>query len=527
MAGESRRRSRELAVNCPSCGFPNTAAARFCGGCGRRLNAQPNPMPEAEHRHVCVLFCDLVGSTPLSHRLDPEDMRRVVGAYQHACEEVVLRHDGFVAQYRGDSIEVYFGYPRAHEDDPARVVRCALDMLAAVRQVGESTAVDLQVRIGIDCGQVVVGTLEGSGRPERVAVGETPNIAARVQSEAAPGEVVLSDSLWRLLPAALATEPLGARKLKGVERPVALFRVVTGAAKASAGQSVPKTPFVGRASEWNVLEAEWAKVKTGVTRFVIVRGEPGIGKSRLVEEFRRGLERPEIDVLEIRCTPDSQDSAFLAVIELVERRLGLDRSISADAQLDRIDNRLIERGITAGDAAPLLADLLSIPAAGSLPAAGHLANPTPCPDSGNPHSLGESRSGAAADHPRGGGSPLGGSLHPRIAATAPGISSSTAAARHLHGTPGTSSGVGKLCQRRQPRTVTPRQRRRRGNGPFRGAQQGSAGRGASPDRSAQRGRGPDRRGGYARRDRLRHTHGARPLVGAQRPASFQPGSGEP
>ena len=359
-------KSRERAVNCTACGFSNAAFARYCGGCGRPLIAEPHAASEAEHRHVCVLFCDLVGSTPLSHRLDPEDMRRVVGGYQKACEAVVLRHDGFVAQYRGDSIEVYFGYPRAHEDDAQRVVRCAIDMLEAVRQVGLSTKVDLQVRIGIDCGQVVVGTLEGSGRPERVAVGETPNIAARVQSEAAPGEIVVSDSLCRLLPREVVTEPLGTRRLKGIERPMALFKVVTAGQKA-VGQSVPKTPFVGRASEWNILRLEWARARSGLARFVYLRGEPGIGKSRLVEEFLGSLESSEIDVLEIRCTQYAQDSAFLAVIELIERRLGLDRSIANEAQLDRIEKRLVERGITETDAPSLLAELLSIPTADRFP----------------------------------------------------------------------------------------------------------------------------------------------------------------
>src|SRR5579864_7946239 len=204
-----------LPVNCPSCGFANRAAARFCGGCGKALQTVAGAASEAERRHVCVLFCDLVGSTQLSHRLDAERLRDVVGSYQRACDAVVLRHGGFVAQYRGDSIEVYFGYPHAHEDDVSRAVSCALEMLVAVRQLGAATKLDLEVRIGIDCGRVVVGTL-GHRRPERVAVGETPNIAARVQGEAAPGEVVVSDSLWRLLPGTFAAEPMGTRNLKGI-----------------------------------------------------------------------------------------------------------------------------------------------------------------------------------------------------------------------------------------------------------------------------------------------------------------------
>ena len=183
----------EPPMNCPACGFANAATARFCGGCGNRLEAAA---PEAERRQICVLFCDLVGSTPLSQSLDPEDLRSVLGAYRHACEAVVLRHGGFVAQYYGDGVEVYFGYPNAREDDASRVVRCALDMLEAIRQLAKATRLDLKVRIAIDSGRVVVGSLGSSGH---TAIGDTPNIAARAQAEAAPGEVVVTNSLRRLL----------------------------------------------------------------------------------------------------------------------------------------------------------------------------------------------------------------------------------------------------------------------------------------------------------------------------------------
>jgi class 3 adenylate cyclase/tetratricopeptide (TPR) repeat protein len=351
--------AKGMAVNCPSCGFANTAAARFCGGCGKTLEAIGSTAPEAERRHVCVLFCDLVGSTQLSHRLDAEQLRDVVGSYQRTCDAVVLRHGGFVAQYRGDSIEVYFGYPHAHEDDVSRAVRCALDLLVAVRQLGAVTKLDLEVRVGIDCGRVVVGTL-GHSRPERLAVGETPNVAARVQGEAAPGEVVVSDSLWRLLPGTFAAEPMGTRNLKGIARPVGLFKVVASGGQA-ARPHAPRTPFIGRTKELGALEALWMSVEQGAARFVVLRGEPGIGKSRLVEEFRRRVAAPDIDVLDARCTAYAQHSAFLPVTELIASRLGLDRSLGADEKLDRIDRRLAELRVSASDAAPLLAALLSIP----------------------------------------------------------------------------------------------------------------------------------------------------------------------
>jgi class 3 adenylate cyclase/tetratricopeptide (TPR) repeat protein len=345
-------------VNCVSCGFANATAARFCGGCGKAL--EPSCGAEAERRHVFVVFCDLVGSTPLSQRLDAEELRDLVGAYQRACEAVVLRHGGFVAQYRGDSIEVYFGYPLAHEDDASRAVRCALEMLETVRQLATETKVDLHVRIGIHSGRVVVGTLGGSQRPERLAIGDTPNIAARIQAEAAPGEVFVSDSLCRLLPGTFGVEPMGRRNLKGVERPMELFKVVASGGQA-AGMTTPQTPFVGRASECDALEAHWCCVKSGVARFVMLRGEPGIGKSRLVEEFRRRVVGPDVAALDLRCTQYSQHSAFLPITELIGRRLGLDRTLSVNARLDRIDTRLKELRITGSDAAPLLAALLSLP----------------------------------------------------------------------------------------------------------------------------------------------------------------------
>jgi class 3 adenylate cyclase len=168
-------------LSCVFCGFRNEANARFCGGCGQPRTPGADAVPEAQRRYVFVLYCDLVGSTPLSQRLDAEDLLNLVDAYQQACRAVVARHDGFVAGYMGDGIAVYFGYPAAHEDDASRAVQCGLELLEAVRQLAAETKVGLQVRIGIHSGRVVVGTV-GGDRPERLAVGDTPNIAARIQA---------------------------------------------------------------------------------------------------------------------------------------------------------------------------------------------------------------------------------------------------------------------------------------------------------------------------------------------------------
>jgi class 3 adenylate cyclase len=349
----------EHPVNCQTCGFANVTVARFCSNCGKALAACNSFEPEAERRHLCVLFCDLVGSTPLSQQLDAEDLRIVVRSYQRACEAVVIRNDGFVAQYRGDSIDVYFGYPLAHEDDTSRVVRCALEMVEAVRQLAIATRVDLQVRIGIHSGRVVVGTLGGPDRSERWAVGDTPNIAARIQAEAAPGEVIVSGAFQQLLPRTIAVEPIGFRKLKGVERPVELFKVVAAGGRA-AGLNRPRTPFLGRAGERKRVQEIWERAKSGASQFILFRGEPGIGKSRLIEQVRYEIADDNTDVLVARCTPITADTAFYPVIELIGLRLGFEGAPPQE-RVARIARRMAELGLAPEEAVPLLSSVLSVP----------------------------------------------------------------------------------------------------------------------------------------------------------------------
>jgi class 3 adenylate cyclase/tetratricopeptide (TPR) repeat protein len=343
-------------VNCPSCGFANSSAARFCGGCGIVLEATADAAPEAERRQICLMFCDLVGSTPLSQALDAEDLREVLGSYRHACEDVVLRHGGFVAGYYGDGVEVYFGSPHAREDDASRVVWCALDLRDAIRQLASAKKLDLEVRIGIDSGRVVVGTLGIMGN---TAVGETPNIAARAQAEAAPGEVVVTDSLRRLLPGTFALESMGLRKLKGVERPVELFKIVASRGEATSPVA-RRTPFIGRASERERIGELWARAMSGAGQFVLLRGEPGIGKSRLVEVIRDEIASGRADLLQARCTPVAADSALHPIVEMIGLRLGF-QGATADEQVTRLANRMTELGVAPEEAVPLLASILSIP----------------------------------------------------------------------------------------------------------------------------------------------------------------------
>jgi len=349
-------------LTCPACGFLNAPGVRFCGGCGKPLGADHGVAGGGERRQLTVLFCDLAGSTELSQSLDPEDLRDLLAAYQRVCFEAVERHGGYIAQYLGDGVLIYFGFPQAHEDDARRGVDCGLDILSGMQGLNRHAARPCQVRVGAHTGRVVVGTVGMGASQESLAQGDTPNIAARVQSAAEPDSLLVSDATWRIVQGYFRGESQGARELKGVAQPMCLWRVTgsSGAVSRLEGGGA-LTAYVGRRREREILDAEWATVKSGAGRFVTVRGEPGIGKSRLVDEFRRREAGADVDVLEMRSTPYTQMSAFLPVTELIERRLGLDRTQSADARLDHIEKRLGELGITSSDAAPLLAALLSIP----------------------------------------------------------------------------------------------------------------------------------------------------------------------
>jgi class 3 adenylate cyclase len=349
-------------VNCSSCGFANAGAARFCAGCGKPLDNQAPVADPGERRQLTVLLCDLVGSTALAHSLDPEDLRALITDYQHVCSEVVERHDGHIAHYLGDGVVIYFGFPLAHEDDARRAVRCGLDILNEMQELNRRTArgsgAKLQARGGVHTGRVVVAPVGG----QQTAHGEAPNIAARLQSVGDPDWLVVSDVTWGLVHGYFHGESLGETELKGFAEPMRLWRV-TGTSGVESRLEIggALTDYVGRRVEGEALAAEWALVASGEGRFVTVQGEAGIGKSRLVQEFVERVAGPGVDRLGLRFTSYSQNSAFLPLTELIEGRLGLDRSLPAEARLDRIEQRLAELGIADTDAAPLLAELLSIP----------------------------------------------------------------------------------------------------------------------------------------------------------------------
>ena len=246
--------------------------------------------PDAERRQLTVMFCDLIGSTALASRLDPEDLREVIGAYHRCVAETIGRFDGFVAKYMGDGVLAYFGYPEAHEDDAERAVRASLGVVAGVRQM--PTPEGLQVRIGLATGLAVVGDLIGSGAAqEQVVIGETPNLAARLQALSAPDEIVIPENTRRLVGNLFEYESLGDVEVKGFATPIAAFRVLRESGIGSRFEALRagETPLIGRDEELELLRRRWAQARAGRGQVVLISGEPGIGKSRLAEAFRLSL----------------------------------------------------------------------------------------------------------------------------------------------------------------------------------------------------------------------------------------------
>ena len=323
----------------------------------------------AERRQVTVMFSDLVGSTALSARMDPEDLREVISAYQKCVAETVRRFGGFVAKYMGDGVLVYFGYPQAHEDDAERAVRAGLELVAAV--AGLKTHAALQTRVGIATGLVVVGDLIGSGEAqERGIVGETPNLAARLQGIAEPNMVVIAEGTRKLLGNLFELEDLGAKDLKGIAGPVrawAALRASSAEGRFEALHASGLTALVGREEELELLLRRWSRAKTGEGQVVLLSGEAGIGKSRLTAALLERLAAEPHTRLRYFCSPQHTDSAFYPIIGQMERAAGLAHDDTPQAKLDKLDALLAQTSTSIQDAA-LFAEMLSLPNDGRYPA---------------------------------------------------------------------------------------------------------------------------------------------------------------
>ena len=320
------------------------------------------PHDTAERRQVTVMFSDLVGSTALSTRMDPEDLREIISAYQKCVAGSVQRFGGFVAKYMGDGVLVYFGYPQAHEDDAERAVRTGLELVAAVGALATHAA--LQTRVGIATGLVVVGDLIGSGASqEQAIVGETPNLAARLQSIAEPNSVVIAESTRRLVGNLFVFEDLGAQDLKGIAGPVRAWGALRPSAVESRFDALHAsglTELVGREEELELLLRRWSKAKTGDGQVVLLSGEPGIGKSRLTAALMERLASEPLTRIRYFCSPQHTDSPLYPIISQMGRAAGLAHNDTAKTKLDKLDALLAQSSTPAQDAA-LFAEMLSLP----------------------------------------------------------------------------------------------------------------------------------------------------------------------
>ncbi|MCK1755350.1 AAA family ATPase [Bradyrhizobium sp. 137] len=324
----------------------------------------------AERRQLTVMFVDLVGSTALSGRLDPEELRDIIGAYHRRCAEVITRSGGFVAKYLGDGVLAYFGYPQAHEEDAEQSVRTGLALIEAVAKLDAGQGTSLQVRVGIATGLVVVGDLLGEGAAqEQSVIGETPNLAARLQGLAEPNTVVIADGTRRMLGGLFEYRDLGPLAIAGMDRPVQVWRVLGAGQVGSRFEALraASTPLIGREEEIALLTRRWERAKAGDGSVVLIVGEPGIGKSRIAQTLLEQLGEEPHTRLRYFCSPHHQHSALYPSITQLEQAAGFRREDTAETRLDKLVAALALANQELGEAVPLLADLLSIPTGDRYP----------------------------------------------------------------------------------------------------------------------------------------------------------------
>ncbi len=394
-----------LVRSCPSCGQQVRPTAKFCGECGTALavvgaplpakrrkrtdttstrkakrpatsptTAQSRPAaPEAERRQLTVMFCDLVGSTTLSEQLDPEELREVVRLYQETCTAVTQSYAGHIAQHLGDGLLMYFGYPVAHEDDAQRAVRAGIEIIAALRESPlqkRQLPNPLQVRVGVHTGLVVIGEIGSNEKREILALGETPNIAARVQGVAEPDTIVMSAVTHRLVHGLFDCLDLGPQTLKGISTSLSLYRVLGESAVQSRFEVSMQTgllPLMGREEELSLLQRRWAQAKEGDGQVALLSGEAGIGKSRLVQALKEQVVAEGATRIEFRCSPYHQNSALYPIIEHLYRLLQFQREETPQVKLTKLQQLLATYRFPQADTLPLLVTLLSLPQPEGVP----------------------------------------------------------------------------------------------------------------------------------------------------------------
>jgi predicted ATPase/class 3 adenylate cyclase len=363
----------QFPANCPSCRTLARAGARFCDSCGGVLPhsvpviAAPNRIPptasaRGERRHLTVLFCDLVGSTSLAAKLDPEEWRDLAADYHRTSAREVDRFGGRVAKYLGDGIMAYFGWPEAHGDDPERAVRAGLAILEAISRLNEKHSdIKLSARVGIDSGIIVVGMSSGN-EPE--VFGETPNIAARVQAAAARNMVLITDATHRLVSGLFVVDGRGAYSLKGIERPLQLYHVIQPSGLRGRLEALAAThgltPFIGRENELRVILDHWQSVRAGEGHLTAIIGDPGIGKSRLIHHFHEHIAETSHTWIEVTGAPFFQNTPLYPVTENLRRVFSGPGDESSEEQLAQLESSLVLAGLNPSEAIPLITPLLNM-----------------------------------------------------------------------------------------------------------------------------------------------------------------------
>ncbi len=362
-----------MPLHCSQCGEALGARSRFCAQCGAPVVAGPaatktKGLEQDERRQLTMLFCDVAGSTVLSQRLDPEDLLDVVRRYQVVIARIVDRYGGHVAQYLGDGVLVYFGYPRAYEDDARRAVTSGLEILRAVSRLNEGLekdhSVTLAVRVGLHTGPVVAGEVGSGARTEQLAMGATPNVAARVQALAEPGELLLTEDSYRLVERFFECSCLGPRTLRGLSEPLVLYRALqrrSGDLPTGRRADVEAPPFVGREREIETLIDGLSRAEQGEGQVVLLSGEPGIGKTRLQQELSRRTQGRTAAWLGCTCSAYHQNSALYPVIEQLMRTLGFKPDEEPQESLAKLEDWLESLELPVAEMAPPLAALLSLP----------------------------------------------------------------------------------------------------------------------------------------------------------------------
>ncbi|UCC14693.1 MAG: AAA family ATPase [Gammaproteobacteria bacterium] len=374
-----------LIVACGSCGTELSPAAKFCSECGTAAQSTQSPAPEAdapvtrhpaatsrtedvaaERRQLTVMFCDIVGSTELSEKLDPEILREVVHSYHDTTGRVIGRYEGHNAQYLGDGLLVYFGYPIAHDDDAERAVRAGREIITALSEMNvrleKEHGTTISVRVGIHTGPVVIGAVGYGGRQENLALGSTTNIAARFESAAEPNTVLISETTLRLIPGLFVTEEVPMPPLKGVTTPIRgyVVRHPSGVG-SSLVDTVRLTPLVGRELEVGLCLDRWEMVQDGAGQALLISGDAGIGKSRLLTVLRERLADTPHTWLECRGSYYMRHTAFQPVTELLQQAVGFQATDTVEIKLERLRKGLEITGVSVEDTLPLLAALLSLP----------------------------------------------------------------------------------------------------------------------------------------------------------------------